>query len=91
MSAATEIRTVKVKEGEVTYDPDMEMGVLKALLNAGEDGDLEVMQTSMGKMIIEWPYKGDPKKIPSWDKLRRSQFIELSGAVMEDLGSLGEE
>lgn len=92
MSAA-DLRTVTVGEhGVATYDPDMPMGTLRRLLSAGTDGDLNTMIESMAQLVVSWPFndKGDPTDVEAWDKLRRSEFMALAQAVVEDMGKLGE-
>lgn len=92
MSVATEgIREIEVPAGVIKYDSDMPMGVLKALMKSGADGDLGAMQESLALLVVEWCYEGDPKDVESWDLLRRSEFQSLTEKMMEDLGSLGEE
>lgn len=89
MSAA-EYRTVTTDDGAFTYDPDMPMGVLRAL-SAGPDATLDGMLTALGQMLQTWPFEGDPKVLDDWNAIRRSQFTSITKAVMEDLEKLGEE
>lgn len=90
MSAA-DLRTVQVAEkGSATYDPDMPMGTLRGLLKAGGTGDLEGMIESLAGIIKSWPFKGSPSNPEDWDMLRRSEFMALTSAVVEDMGTLGE-
>lgn len=91
MSVATDgIRDIEVPAGIIKYDSDMPMGVLKALMKSGTDGDLGGMQESLSQLVVEWCYEGDPKDIEAWDLLRRTQFQSLTEAMMEDLKELGE-
>ena len=85
------IREVKVKNGDIaTYDSDMPMGVMKKLLGAARNGNLDGLISSLSKFIVSWPYEGDPANEESWDAVTRTQFNSLVGAVTDDLGSLGE-
>lgn len=90
MSAA-DLRTVKALDKEVTYDPDMPMGVIRNLMKAGQDSNIEHMIDGMRQLVVTWDFDGDPSKMESWDALRRSQFMAVISAVMEDMGKLGEE
>lgn len=89
MASNDGIRTFKTPTGEVKYDSDMPMGVLKALMKAGTTGDLGGMQESLTELVTEWCYDGDPTEVEAWDNLRRTQFQALTEAMMEDLASLG--
>lgn len=88
---SAEVRTVEALGKEVTYDPDMPMGAIRGLMKAGEDSNIEGMMTALQKIVLSWDFDGDPTAgIEAWDNLRRSEFLAITAAVMEDMGSLGE-
>lgn len=89
MSAAVELRTVKTASGEVVYDADMPMGVLKTLMASATGGDLGGLMEGFSQVIKSWPFEGSPAELEAWDALRRSEFNEVITAVMEDLGEQG--
>ena len=89
---SAELRTVKTANGiTLKYDPDMEMGVLKNLLQAGQGGDIALMMGAMSGLVDSWSLDSDPKTEESWDSLKRSQFLDIAAGLMEDIGTLGEE
>lgn len=87
MSAAKYLRTVTISEGEVTYDSNMPIRVLRQMTNAE---DLDGLVESLTGFVKEWPFEGDPTDEEAWDDLGRIEFNELIRAVMEDLGTAGE-
>lgn len=89
MSAAG-MRSVKALDKNVVYDPDMPMGVIKNLTKAGQESDIGSMMEGLRQLVNEWDFDGDPKDMASWDALRRSEFLAITSAVMEDMGKLGE-
>jgi len=90
MSAA--IRTVNIEgHGPVEYDSDMPMRAIRGLMSGANDGDFAEMITGLASFVISWPFEGSPADEEAWDDLRRSEFNDTVTAVVEDLGSLGEE
>lgn len=87
---ATDLRKVEYKDGTLTYDNDMSMGALRKLMSAGREGDLELMIEAYTGIIASWPYKGDPSDPEAWDSIKRSEFMALNEALMEDLQEQGE-
>ena len=85
-----DLRKVELDGGVMTYDADMRMGDLRKLLASGQSGDLEAIVDAFTGIIHSWPYKGDPQDAEAWDDLRRSEFMALTEAMMEDLQLLGE-
>ena len=86
MSAAHD-RTVTISAGEVTYDSNMPIRVLRQMTNAE---DLDGLVESLTGFVKEWPFDGSPEKVEDWDELGRVEFNELIRGVMEDLGQAGE-
>lgn len=90
MSAA--IRTVQVEgSGPLTYDSDMPMRAIRALMAGANDGDFGEMITGLSSFVITWSEEGDPTDPEAWNDLRRIKFNDTVLAVVEDLGTLGEE
>ena len=88
---ATDLTKVDYDDGSLTYDSDMSMGALRRLFASSNSGDLEMMMTAYTKIVVTWPYGGDPKELEAWDDLKRSQFMKVNEAIMESLSELGEE
>lgn len=85
------IREVKTEAGQVAYDSDMPMRSLEAILTAAQTGDLAALMGGLSEFVTEWPFGGDPSDIEAWRDLRRSQFNQVTQAVIEDIGELGNE
>lgn len=87
---ATDLVKVEYADGALTYDKDMRMGDLRKLFAAANSGDLDAMLEAYQGIIITWPYEGDPATDEAWDNLRRSEFMALNEALMQDLADQGE-
>lgn len=81
-------RTVKIDAGDVVYDSNMPVRVLRQM--ASGDPNMEVLITSMAAFVVEWPFAGKPSNPDDWDDLGRLEFNALVRGVMEDLGQAGE-
>jgi hypothetical protein len=91
MGANSTIQTVKLKKGEATYESDMPMKHLNQIMRAARENDLEELQAGLAAFTLSWPYDGDSDDPEAWGDLKRTQFNELTKAILEDLGALGNE
>lgn len=90
MGAST-IQTIKVKAGEASYESDMPMKHLNKIMRAARESDLEELQAGLAAFTVSWPYDGEPSDPEAWGELKRTQFNEITKAILEDLGQLGNE
>ena len=88
---ADSIRRVKTDAGDIAYDSDMPMRALEAMMSAGDTGNLVGLMEGLSAFVVEWPFEGDPSDIEAWRNLRRSQFNDVTTAVVKDIGDLGNE
>lgn len=84
------LKTVETEYGPVEYDSDMPVGSLRKLFGAASTGDLAAIIDGLSSFVTKWPFDGSPKNAENWDKLRRSEFGEVTQAIMKDLGDSGE-
>ena len=82
------VRTVTLDDGEVTYDANMPVKVLR--LMSAESPSLEVLIEALSKFVISWPFEGNPADSEAWVGLGRMDFNRVVTGVMEDLGKSGE-
>lgn len=87
---AKNLVTVEYADGVLTYEKDMRMGDLRKLFAAANSGDLDAMLTAYQGIVVSWPYEGNPTDPEAWDNLRRSEFMALNEALMQDLADQGE-
>ena len=88
----TTIRQITVEDhGKATYESDMPMKHLNKIMSSAKDSDLEGLQEGLASFTISWPFDGDASDPADWGELKRSEFNALSKAILEDLGSLGNE
>jgi hypothetical protein len=85
------VRSIQIEKGEVEYDSDMPIGALRQLFGAAQSGDLGELIGGLSAFVVSWPFTGKPSDPNSWDKLRRSEFADITQAILKDLGDLGEE
>ena len=88
MSAAPS--TLSVKAGEVVFDSNTKMGALRRIIKAANTGDLDTLMEGFSRVIISWPYAGDPTDIDAWDELGREEFNELVQGVTGAFATAGE-
>lgn len=82
------VRTVPFDDGEITYDANMPVKVLR--LMSSESPSLEVLIEALSKFVLSWPFEGSPTDPEAWDGLGRMDFNRVVTGVMEDLGKSGE-
>ena len=94
MGAATTIQTVTLEAGEATYESDMPMKHLNRIMRAAREDNLDELIEGLAAFTISWPYDeaaGDCSDPEAWGELKRTQFNELTKAILADLGALGNE
>jgi hypothetical protein len=84
------MRTVKTDKGEITYDDDMPVGILRGLFSSAQSGDIDLLIKALSGIVKEWYHDGDPTDDKEWDSLKLSEFQYITSTVMSDLGGLGE-
>jgi hypothetical protein len=94
MGATTTIQTVSLAKGEATYESDMPMKHLNRIMRAAREDNLDELIEGLAAFTISWPYNsaaGEPGDPEAWGELKRTQFNELTKAILADLGALGNE
>lgn len=89
MGAPTTIQTVEYDGGEIAFNTDMPMRSLVGLMSAANEGDLEALIESMASFVTAWPLDSDPTDPEAWLDLPRTQFNDITEAVMTGLGDSG--
>lgn len=82
--------TVVIKSGPVVYDSNVKMGALRRIIKASTNGDLEALIEGFTRIVISWPFPGDPTTIEAWDELGRDEFGELITAISQEFSRAGE-